>query len=458
MKSRHGKIGPSERLTRRMHAQARAIFNAGLGAAAPTRAIMQHCRLRRGQLVIGKSAYDLDRIDRIVVVGAGKASAAMAQAMEGLLGDRISQGLISVKYGHGLPLKKIEIVEAGHPIPDDKGHSAAQRILSMAEEAGPTDLIILLLSGGGSALLPLPAEGINLQDKQAVSEKLLACGATIHEINAVRKHLSAIKGGRLAQAAYPTAVASLILSDVIGDDLDVIASGPTVPDASSFQDCMRILNAYGLADQLPARVRNHLAAGAHGHIPETPKQHTHDWKHVHNLIVANNQAAVAAARLKAEALGYRPLVLSTRMQGETRSVAQVHAAIAQEILASGAPLQPPACLLSGGETTVTLKGDGLGGRNQEFALASAIAIADQPHIVVLSAGTDGTDGPTDAAGALADHTTCQRADLAGLDIHRSLSNNDAYRFFESLGDLFKTGPTNTNVMDLHIVLIHPPGI
>jgi glycerate 2-kinase len=449
-------LGHSEGLTRRMQAEAKAIFDAGLCAAAVDRAITQHCRLEKERLIIGAHAYDLNRIDRIVVVGAGKASAAMARAVEHLLGKRISEGMISIKYGHGLQLEQIGMTEAGHPVPDINGTAVARRILTMVQAAGRADLVIVLLSGGGSALLPLPAEGLTLADKQAVSKKLLACGATIHEINTVRKHLSAIKGGRLAQAARPAAVACLILSDVVGDDLDVIASGPTVPDASSFQDCLQILDYYGLQDQLPSSVCDYLAAGAAGRIPETPKQNTHVWAHVNNVIVANNQSALAAARLKAEALGYRTLVLSARMQGETREVAQVHAAIAQEILASGAPLAPPACLLSGGETTVTLRGDGWGGRNQEFALAAALAIDDHPHIVVLSAGTDGSDGPTDAAGALVDHTTCRRARQAGLDTRHYLSNNDAYRFFESLGGLLKTGPTNTNVMDLYIVLVAPP--
>ena len=445
-------------LTRRMQCDARTIFKAGLTAAAPGPAILRHCRMEGERLLIGSRAYDLNRIDRILVCGAGKASAAMARSIEELLGNRINTGLISVKYGHGAPLQRIETVEAGHPIPDDNGLAAARRILEMVEAAGPTDLILLLISGGGSSLLPLPAEGLSLSDKQAVSAQMLACGATIHELNTVRKHLSAIKGGRLAQAAFPAQVATLILSDVVGDDLDVIASGPTVPDASSFQDCLNILTHYNLVQALPSRVWDHLNAGASGQIPETPKPAERAWTHVNNLIVANNQVAVAAARRSAEALGYRALVLSTRMQGESRVVAQVHTAIAQEILHSGNPLQAPACLLSGGETTVTLKGSGLGGRNQEFALAAALEIADQPHIVVLSAGTDGSDGPTDAAGALADHSTFRRANAAGLDIRRYLSNNDAYHFFELLGDLLKTGPTNTNVMDLRIVLVNSPEI
>lgn len=440
-----------------MHREARSIYEAGLAAAAPGPAILRHCHLEGERLTIGTRVYDLSRIRRIVVCGAGKAASAMAQAVEDLLGDRIESGLISVKYGHGMPLARIETIEAGHPIPDAVGLEAAHRIMALMQAGEQNDLFIFLLSGGGSALLPLPAEGLSLADKQIVNKQMLACGATIHELNTLRKHLSAIKGGRLAQAARPAQVATLILSDVVGDDLDVIASGPTVPDASSFQDCLRILTYYDLMQAMPAGVRAHLSAGAAGHIPETPKPSPREWRHVNNLIVANNQAAVDAARRAAEMLGYRTMILSTRMQGETRVVAQVHSAIAQEVLASANPISPPACLLSGGETTVTLKGSGLGGRNQEFALAAAPGIAGRPHIVVLSAGTDGSDGPTDAAGALADHTTLRRAATAGLDIRKYLSNNDAYRFFEPLGDLLKTGPTNTNVMDLRIVLVAGPG-
>jgi hydroxypyruvate reductase len=439
-----------------MRRDARAIFDAGLQAAAPQDAIARMCSVRHEQLHIGDRAYDLNAIRRIIVVGAGKATAAMAQAVERMLGDRISQGLIVVKYDHGAPLRYIHCTEAGHPIPDANGVDAARRILQMARAAGPGDLVLVLISGGGSALLALPAESLHLEEKQAVSQTLIACGASIHEINAIRKHISAIKGGRLARAAFPAALVCLILSDVVGDDLDVIASGPTVPDASTFELCMEIIRRYHVAASLPGSVMEHLKAGADGKIEETPKPDSNAWGHVHNLIVANNLQAIQSAAQQAADRGYQPIVLSSRIEGETRDVARVHAAIAREILASGLPISAPACILSGGETTVSIKGAGKGGRNQEFALSAALDIDRTARIVVLSGGTDGTDGPTDAAGAFADHQTIQRAAGAGLIARRHLDDNDAYPFFNQLGDLLKTGPTGTNVMDLRVFLVRAP--
>lgn len=440
-----------------MRTDAAAIFKAGLDAVAPAKAVLRHCRRKGDALEVGDRRFELNRFEHIFVVGAGKATAAMAQALEDLLGDRISAGLISVKYGHTAELSHIETIEAGHPIPDENGLAASRRILEMARRAGASDLVIVLISGGGSALLPLPNGKISLSDKQTVSDLLIASGTTIHDINAVRKHISAIKGGRLAQAAAPAAVVTLILSDVVGNDLDVIASGPTVPDASTFDRCRAIIERHSLAAKLPPSVVQHLRDGAAGRIPETPDNVSHAWDHVYNLIVADNRQAIAAAAGEARRRGYHPLVLSTLLEGETRTVAAVHGAVAREILAGGQPVASPACLLSGGETTVTIRGSGKGGRNQEFALAAALDIDRHAAIVVLSAGTDGTDGPTDAAGALADHTTVTRARNADLDCRSALDNNDAYPFFKSLGDLLFTGPTLTNVMDVHIVLARKPG-
>ena len=433
---------------------AEGIFQAGLAAVDPRSAVLRHCRRRGDILTLGDREYDLAAMDRVLVVGAGKATAAMATAMEELLGRRIAAGLISVKYGHTRPLAHIETVEAGHPLPDQNGWSAARRILNMVRAAGATDLVIVLISGGGSALLPLADDPIGLADKQAVSDLLIAAGATIHEINTIRKHISAIKGGRLAQAAAPAAAVTLILSDVVGNDLDVIASGPTVADDTTFGQCEEIIARYGLAPRLPQSVARHLQAGREGRIPETPDRAHGHWDHVHNLIVADNRQAVLAAADEARRRGYQPLILSTLLEGETRVVAKVHGAIAREMLSSGHPAAPPACLLSGGETTVTVRGTGHGGRNQEFALAAALEIDGCADIILLSGGTDGTDGPTDAAGGLVDHTTLQRARSMGLAARQALENNDAYPFLRSLGDLLITGPTLTNVMDLHIVLVH----
>lgn len=414
------------------------IFRAGLAAADPADAVIKYLKKRK-----------FDRFERVFVLGAGKAGATMARAAERVLGSRITAGLINVKDGHLAKLRRIELNECGHPIPDARGVEGARRIAELASNAGAGDLVLCLISGGGSALLPLPAEGITLEDKQETTRHLLACGATIHEINAVRKHLSAIKGGHLAMLARPAKVMALLLSDVTGDDLSVIGSGPTAPDESTFADALAVLDRYHIRAKVPQPVRDRLEAGERGEFAETPKQ----LNNVQNVIVGSNRLAVDAAERKAKELGYRTLVLSTTIEGETRDVARMHAAMAREIVASNRPARKPACLLSGGETTVTLHGTGLGGRNQEFALAAALDIAGTQRVVVLSAGTDGTDGPTDAAGAIADSETIHRSTTLGLDAKRSLAGNDSYHFFDSLGDLVKTGPTGTNVMDIHVILV-----
>lgn len=436
-----------------MRTDAVAIFMAGLEAVEPGAAVKRCCRYEDNQLRVADNAYSLARYDHLYVVGAGKGSAPMAAAIEGILGPKITGGIINVKYGHTAVLDHIKLVEAGHPLPDENGREGSRAIGDLLAQAGKDDLVICLLSGGGSALLPLPVEGLTLKDKQDTTDVLLSCGARIHEINAIRKHLSLLKGGMLARAAYPATVISLILSDVVGDDLDVIASGPTVPDPSTFGDCRDIIGRYRIGDQLPEAVMRHLEAGSSGSIPETPKAGDAAFTNVRNLIVGNNTAAIHAAKDKAKHLGYRPLILSSLIEGETRDVAKMHAAIAREIIRTGNPLPPPACIISGGETTVTVSGKGLGGRNQEFALAAALDIDRERNIVVLSAGTDGTDGPTDAAGAIADTHTVSRARTLGIDPVHFLADNDAYHFFDPLGDLLVTGPTNTNVMDLRIMLV-----
>ncbi len=430
----------------KLRRDALAIFDAGLAAANPATAVARHLRLDGDTLVAGDRRYPLSGIRRIFVIGAGKAGATMASAVEQLLGSRISAGLINVKDGHIASLHWVQLNQCGHPIPDQRGVDGAQRIAAIARNAGAGDLVLCLISGGASALLPLPAPGITLEDKQETTRQLLACGATIHEINAVRKHLSAIKGGQLATLARPATIVSLLLSDVVGDDLSVIGSGPTAPDESTFSDALAVLDRYDIRASVPRSVRIRLEAG---NCPETPKH----LDNVQNIVAGSNRLAIDSAERKANELGYRTLVLSTSIEGETRDVARMHAAIAREIVASGRPLEAPACLLSGGETTVTLRGTGLGGRNQEFALATAFDIAGSAPVLVLSAGTDGTDGPTDAAGAIADSMTIRRAAVAGLDANRALADNDAYHFFAPLNDLVKTGPTGTNVMDIHVALV-----
>jgi hydroxypyruvate reductase len=439
--------------TAKMREHTVQIFRAGLQAVDPVEAIHRHVTLKDQVLCIGDRRFNLEKYDRILVVGAGKAGAPMAKAMEDLLGDRIADGMIIVKDGHGLPLEKIKICEASHPVPDDRGVQGTEAVLSLVEKAGKRDLVICLISGGGSALLIAPVEGISLEDKRETTKHLLECGATIHEFNTVRKHLSRVKGGRLAQISYPATVASLILSDVVGDDLDVIASGPTVPDPSTFQDAEQILKGYDIWNQLAPAVRNHLAKGSSGEIEDTPKSGHAAFTQCSQMLVGTNLHALKAAGQEAQRLGYRSLILSSKVEGEAREVARFYAAIAREVLSSETPLKPPACVLAGGETTVTLTGEGLGGRNQEFALAAALSIGGFKEIVVLSGGTDGTDGPTDAAGAIADGTTVARALEKGMDPKDFLRRNDSYNFFQKLGDLLMTGPTRTNVMDIYMLLI-----
>jgi len=438
---------------KKLRHEAVAIFHAGLRAVAPDEAVRRHVRRDGNFLIVANHPYDLTRFRKIFVIGAGKAACPMAAALEEILSDRLTGGRINVKYGHLLPLKKIQVQEAGHPVPDAAGLQGTQKILDLLSKAGKDDLLMCVISGGGSALLPMPGEGISLADKQNATKLLLACGAAINEINAVRKHLSQVKGGQLARAAYPATLITLMLSDVIGDPLDVIASGPTVPDQSSFHEVKMILDKYGIHDQLPAAAQKHIAKGLAGEIPETPKAGEAIFNQTQNLIVGNNRQAIAAAKVEAQNLGYHTAILSSLIEGETKEVARVHAAIAKEIRLSGNPIPLPACVISGGETTVTLRGNGLGGRNQEFVLAAAIDISGLPETVILSAGTDGTDGPTNAAGAICDGETIQRAVKLNANPQVFFNANDSYRFFEKIGDLLITGATNTNVMDLRIMLL-----
>jgi len=421
--------------------QALRIFAAALKAAAPREAIRRHVRLAGGALIAGGKRYTLAKFQNIYVIGAGKASAGMARAIEPMLGKRIRAGLINTKYGHGVPLRRIEVHECGHPVPDRSGEEGAARIAEIARQAGAEDLVICLISGGASALLPLPAPQVTLAEKQETTRLLLECGADIHEFNCVRKHISQIKGGQLARLAYPATLLTLILSDVIGDDLDVIGSGPTVPDRSTLAGARAIFEKYGIGNKLPAAAQ------------ETPKPGDRIFAKTHNVIVGSNALAVDAAEVEARRLGFHTLVLSTFLEGEAREIARVHAAVAKEIRATGRPVKTPACVISGGEPTVTVRGKGLGGRNQEFALAAALDIAGLDDVVILSAGTDGTDGPTDAAGAIADGATLIRAQALGLNAPAFLASNDSYRFFEATGDLIKTGPTGTNVADIQLVLV-----
>jgi len=422
-------------MKKNLRQDAKTILTAALAAADPTAAIEKLLRARD----------DLDRYKRIFVVGGGKASGTMARAVEGILGPRITASCVIVKDGDPAKTRRIELKFAGHPVPDERGVQASKRIAEICTDAGEGDLVLCLISGGASSLMPYPAPPVTLQETRATTKLLLDSGAAIQEVNAVRKHLSGLKGGQLARLAAPAHVLSLILSDVVGDTLDVIGSGPTAPDVTTCAMAMGVLEKYGILDEVPRRVRDRLRSAEQ----ETPKADDPVFENVENIIVGSNQKSLEAAAKAAKDAGYHTLILSSTIEGETRDVARLHAAIARQIRTHGQPLRAPACIISGGETTVTIRGDGLGGRNQEFALAAAIDIDGLEDTLILSAGTDGTDGPTKAAGAVADGTTVARA---ARNASEALANNDAYPFFEDLGDLLITGATGTNVMDLHLIL------
>ncbi len=406
-------------------------------------------------LLVDQREYDLENYEHVYVIGGGKACAPMAKTIEEILGDRLDDGIVVVKYDHGLPLKKIKIVEASHPIPDANGLEGTSEILRLLSNTSEKDLIICLISGGGSSLLVQPHNEITLKDLQATSNVLLACGATIDEINAVRKHLSIVKGGRLARASYPSTLITLILSDVIGDPLDTISSGPTVPDKSTFGDACKVIEKYSLENGIPKSICDILNKGQRGEAEENPKHGDRVFSNTQNVIIGSNKIALEAAKAKATDLGYNNIILSSMVQGESKEAAIFFSSIAKEVYRTGIPVSKPACIIAGGETTVTIKGDGKGGRNQEFALSAAIDIEGYEGIVVLSAGTDGTDGPTDATGAIVDSDTCKDArEKFNLKPEEFLSNNDSYNFFNKTGEHIVTGPTLTNVMDIMISLIN----
>jgi len=442
-----------KKVLEKLRRDAKSIFMAGVEAVEPMRAVHSHLTFENNTLIAGGQKIPFEPDGKVFIVGAGKAGAPMAAAVENILHDRVSQGVVVVKYGHTQPVQTVRLLEAGHPVPDENGLTASREIVDILKDASGKDLVICLISGGGSSLLPLPPPPVTLEDKSRITELLLESGAEIGEINAVRKHLSLTKGGGLAKSAYPARVLTLILSDVVGDDLDIVASGPTVADTSTFADALEVLDRYSLTESAPDTVLARLRRGASGDFPETLKSNAKELRNVINVLVGTNAMAVQAAVDSARDLGYSATVLSTTITGDTRVAAELHASLAREMFGEATTLLTPACLLSGGETTVTIKGKGKGGRNQEFALAAALGIEGLSGAVILSGGTDGTDGPTDAAGAVADGTTVRRAREAGMDPLKYLDNNDSYHFFEKLGDLLITGPTRTNVMDLRIVLV-----
>ncbi|HID89243.1 MAG TPA: DUF4147 domain-containing protein [Anaerolineae bacterium] len=436
--------------------QVMELIWAALGAANPMRAVARHLRWEGERLRVGDRLYDLPADRRVVVIGAGKAGAGMAAGVEAVLGDRIDAGWVNVRYGYepAHPLRHVHIHPAGHPLPDRAGMEGTERILGLVDSLGEGDLALVLISGGASALLVQPVEGVTLEDLQRLTDELLRGGATIEETNAVRKHLSQVKGGRLARRITQrgACAAVLVLSDVVGNPLDAIGSGPCAPDPTTFADARAVLERHSMLDRAPAAVRTYLERGLRGEVEETPKPGDPLFGHIHHVIVGDNRTAALAAAERARALGFHTQVLTTYLEGEAREVGTVLAALAKEEARYASPLPHPACLILGGETTVTVRGGGRGGRNQEAALAAALALEGWEGVMVATLATDGTDGPTDAAGAIATGETVARARALGLDPADHLARNDAYSFFAALGDLILTGPTGTNVCDLAFVL------
>jgi len=446
-----------------LRGDAASIFEAGLDRADPL-LLMEECLSMDGSRLLVKSGgieegYDLERYARILLVGYGKASARMALGVEALLGDRISEGLVVTKTGHGEALARARLFESAHPVPEASSVEAARLLLELAEGADEDTLVLNCVSGGGSALLCAPAFGLSLEDKREASALLLASGAPIASINCVRKHLSLVKGGGLALALHPAVSVNLILSDVMGDDLSAIASGPTVPDATTWGQALAILYDYHIYDKLSSGLRSVFEAGAAGDLPETPKPGDPAFDGCDNILVGTNYLSLVAAKERAESLGYSSLILTSRLEGEARELAKVFVGVAADIRAHGLPLRAPACVLAGGESTVTLRGAGKGGRNQEMALAFLGAASEAGlelgGLCFLSGASDGNDGPTEAAGGFADATALRACRVAGLDLKGSLADNDSYRFLEKVGALLVTGATNTNVCDIQVLLVGP---
>jgi len=425
-----------------------SIFNAAVDAVQPSHLMQEHVQLHDGILTICDKTFSLPAGRPVWIFGAGKAAAAMAQALEPILSHVPVRGIVITKYDHALPLQHIEVAEAGHPLPDENGVQATARMMARLKAVQPGDVVLFLLSGGASALLADYPEGASLIQVQQVFGLLLKSGADIHEMNVVRKHLSSIKGGQLALLADTKAWCSLILSDVVGDDLSIIGSGPTVPDPSTFSDAVAILDKYNLTAKLPEAIQEYLQRGCAGYVPETPKPGHPGLEAVHNFLVGSNAIALAAAAQKAVNLGYATEVLTSTATGQASTIAAELVAAAKDWKGPR-----PACILMGGESTVTVTGQGLGGRNQHLALAAGLLLATAPDITILSAGTDGTDGPTDAAGAVTDRELMHSAATQGLDAAHYLTQYNAYHFFEKAGGLIKTGPTQTNVMDIMLAII-----
>ncbi|OYT30812.1 MAG: hypothetical protein B6U94_05240 [Thermofilum sp. ex4484_79] len=429
----------------------------GISAADPETAIKKNVKVEGSSIIVQDKRFPLK--ESIYVIGAGKASGKMAKAIEELLGDRIEEGVVVVpeETVSAFQSSRIEFIGSTHPIPSEKSVVAGERIINLVKNLPKDSLIIALFSGGGSALVEKPVEDISIQDIALTSRLLMKSGADIYELNAVRKHLSEIKGGWLAKHAHPIPIISLLISDVVGDRIDTIASGPTAPDNTTFKDAIDAIEKYNLTDKIPKMVLEYISKGVKGLKPETPKPNDPIFRSVSNNIIASNIISLEAMRRKAEEIGYNTMILTSMITGEAREVGKVLAGIGIEISKSGNPITPPAVILAGGETTVTVRGGGKGGRNQELALSAALILKGYNGIVLLSIGSDGRDGPTDAAGAVVDGYTIEKALERGIDPKTYLYNNDSYTFFEKVGGLIKTGYTSTNVNDFIIIIVEKKG-
>jgi len=440
-------------LNRKARALALKSFESALKAVDPRRIIESRLSLKNSALKVNGHSFDFKKLRNIYVVGGGKAGGAMAEALERILSNHITAGFVNIPSTNKYKTEIVELHEASHPIPDEAGVEGTRRMLKIAEQAKKEDLILCLISGGGSSLMPLPRNGITIDDKREITSALLKCGATINEINTVRKHISDFKGGWLAKKAYPATVLNLILSDVVGDPLDFIASGPTVPDSTTFNDAINVLKKYGLWDKAPTSIKKVLLEGEKGLIAETPKASDKAFKRVYNVVIGNNRSASLAACEYLKSAELNTLMLTSTLEGEARYVGVTLASIAREVLLSANPVPKPAGIVAGGETTVFVTGKGLGGRNQEIVLSAALKLGEVDGVVIASLSTDGVDGPTDAAGAIADGKTLVRGTEMELSAEEMLAENNSYNFFSKFSDLIFTGLTETNVSDISVIVV-----
>lgn len=440
-------------IDRKIRKDADTIILDVIRSADPGNAVRRNLSVAGSTMTAGTREFNLNEFTSLSVFAGGKGACSMARAAEDILADRIANGLVCTKHGYADATGFLPVLEAGHPLPDKMSVKCADSVIEIASRLNGEDLLLVLLSGGASAVWCSPVEGVSLEDKQSVTSSLLSCGATIHEVNTVRKHLSRIKGGRLAEKAHPATIITLALSDVTGDDLTSISSGPTVPDPNTFRDAMDIIEKYDITASIPRSALDYIQLGLNGDIPDSPKPGDRSFARDYQVIVGSNSIAKAAAAQRGRELKYNVVTIPDPITGEARDAAVTLCAMAKQIAAGKGLVEPPALIVAGGETTVTISGNGKGGRNQEMALAAAIELEGSKGITFASFGTDGTDGPTDAAGAFADAATIDRASTGGLDAQSYLANNDTYHFFQKLDDLIVTGPTGTNVMDIQLIFI-----